>query len=69
MAGKVETMACLMLVMRIDDDSTDKVKNKRQFFQMYQQVLQTKVDYRNYLNCSTRWFTFFSLICSFNSIH
>ena len=54
MAGKVETMACLMLVMRFDDDSTDKVKNKRQFFQMYQQVLQTKVDYRNYLNCSTR---------------
>lgn len=55
MAGKVETMMCLMFVMRIGDSEsmTDQVKNGI-FFQMIQQVMQTNVQQHNYRNCSAR---------------
>ena len=53
MAGKVETMMCLMFVMRISE--TDKVQQNGPLLQTIQQVLQTKIQPKNYRNCSTRY--------------
>ena len=55
MAGKIETMTCLMFVIGFDNfDTTAKLKTDL-FFQMIQQVLQTKIQPKNYRNCSTRY--------------
>ena len=54
MAGKVETMMCLMFAMpNGNDDTADKINNDL-LFQMIQQVLQTNVQQHNYRNCSAR---------------
>ena len=54
MAGNVETMMCLMFVMRIGDDLPDNLKNDV-LFQIINEVLQTSVQKSNYRNCSAMY--------------